>query len=148
MLFARLFGLTALAQSNLLIHPTLSSEQDIQRVLDALAALGAKKSWLREGAAWAAVRVFETLHKAEGVAWRDKAAKHLVAHVLENEREWTQEKVALVLVTRIWFPELKWKKLLAPTFSDASVLAPSNLATLAKILKVGLLQSREGLLDG
>ncbi|KAH7107409.1 DNA polymerase phi-domain-containing protein [Auriculariales sp. MPI-PUGE-AT-0066] len=136
MLFARLFGLTALAQSRLLVHQTLSSEEEVQLVVKLLDELGGKKSWLREGAAWATARVLEALC-ASKASWTEKAAKHIVSKMLENERDWTPDKVALILLAQKWFPDLKWKKLLAPTFKDANILAATNLAILARILKEG-----------
>jgi DNA polymerase phi len=135
MLLARLFGITALAQSRLLMRDELSSEADLARAIEILEGLAAKKSWLREGAAWATARIFEALHFSE-VTWREKAAKHLIGKIVENERDWSQEKVALILLARKWFPDLKWKKLLAPTFKDSNILSSSNLQTLSRVTKV------------
>ncbi|KZV92838.1 hypothetical protein EXIGLDRAFT_613837 [Exidia glandulosa HHB12029] len=140
MLFARLFGLTALAQSGLLVRASdAATEDDFARVIDALDNLGQRKSWLAESAAWAVSRALDTLAKSD-VAWRDSAAKRAVKKSFADEtgaKEWTQENVALALHAQKGFPDLKWKKLLSPTFKDANILSTGHLATLAKIFKDG-----------
>jgi DNA polymerase phi len=95
MLFARLFGLSALVQSSALFAPG-SSRQDFEAVIDRLIELGSKKGWLRESAWWAVVQASEKLLKSE-VAWKEDGLKGLLTTIKE-EKGWTQEKVALVLL--------------------------------------------------
>ncbi|EJD46060.1 hypothetical protein AURDEDRAFT_63592 [Auricularia subglabra TFB-10046 SS5] len=137
MLFARLFGLTALAQSGLLVRAGLATEDDFVRAVDALSVLGARKSWLQESAVWAVLRALEALHNSD-VDWRDKAVKHVLKDIFAEGKEWTPEKVALALQAQKWFPEVKWKKMVAPTFKDANLLSTGHLSTISKIFKVRL----------
>ncbi|KAI0060788.1 hypothetical protein BV25DRAFT_1827328 [Artomyces pyxidatus] len=144
-LFARLFGLTSLIQSGLIVRAhtlpssgstsaTASSLQGYTDVLSQLVALGERKSWLRESAWWTIGLAIEALHRSE-VDWKEDAVKETLSVAFGEGSVWTPEKVALtVKMQRLW-PEREWKKLLAPAIKHGDVLHTSNMATLAKILK-------------
>ncbi|KAL1715196.1 DNA polymerase phi-domain-containing protein [Schizophyllum commune] len=146
LLFARLFGFTAVIQSGLLVRtkplPSTSSSTSTttsttttststststsaspsslasyQTVLTGLLALGDAKAWLRESAWWTLGLALDALH-ASSVPWKD-AARDWTAEQLYTEREdWSPEKVAITLKMQKLYPELGWKKLLSPVFKS------------------------------
>ncbi|KAI0350071.1 hypothetical protein OH77DRAFT_1100919 [Trametes cingulata] len=141
-LFARLFGLTAVIQSGLLLRDsTLPSSSTVasdlasyKEVLAQLLALGEKKSWLRESAWWSIGLAVDALIASE-VSWKDEAVDATFAAIYSEAKAWTPEKVALTLKLQAAYPSRDWKKLLAPTFKNPDLLSTGNLSTLARILK-------------
>ncbi|KAI0373319.1 hypothetical protein BV20DRAFT_963165 [Pilatotrama ljubarskyi] len=141
-LFARLFGLTAVIQSGLLLRETtLPSSSTVasdlasyKEVLAQLLALGEKKSWLRESAWWSIALAVDAL-TASDVSWKDEAVDATFAAAYSETKTWTPEKVALTLKLQPAYPSRDWKKLLAPTFKNPDLLSTGNLSTLARILK-------------
>ena len=160
LLFARLFGLTAIIHSGLLLRtrPPLrrsasapSTSESCAAVLGALCALARAKSWLAESAYWAIGRAMDRLAAAveDDVPWREEAVRNLLEGVFgedciteggarQSGGMWTPEKIALALRAQRLWPgrEYEWRRLWAPTIKHGNVLHPANLATLAKILKV------------
>jgi len=160
MLFARLFGLTAIVQSGLLLRtrPPLprstsppSTLESFRSVLGALRTLARSKSWLAEAAYWTIGRAMDHLAVAteEDVPWREEGIRNLLEEVFgdsssaEGEwpkggRFWTPEKIALALRAQNLWPRRKqeWRRLWAPTIKHGDILHPANLATLARILRV------------
>ncbi|ORY24385.1 DNA polymerase phi-domain-containing protein [Naematelia encephala] len=132
MLFARLFGLTAIIQSGALFSAS-ARPVDFDNVVDHLLMLGQYKAWLRESAWWAVVGVTERLLDSQ-VAWKDEAIERLLETVFAD-KVWSQEKVGLALALERRRPDLDWKTLYAPTFKHTPLLANANLVTLAKVLK-------------
>lgn len=144
MLFSRLFGFSSIIQSGLLFRtqPLRSSStpaSDLQcysSLLSELLALGEKKSWLRESAWWALELAVDALY-ASDVSWRQDAVQATIQCIFGDEKiHWSPEKVALTLKLQTLSPEVKWKKLLVPTFKNPDILSTANLSTLARILKV------------
>ncbi|KAI0031491.1 DNA polymerase phi-domain-containing protein [Vararia minispora EC-137] len=145
MLFARLFGLTSIIQSGLLVRtqplpssasaaPEASSLAGYIDVLTHLVALGEKKLWLRESAWWSIGLAVGQLH-ASAVQWKDKAVDMTIQRVFIDENAWSPEKVALAVNMRWYWPKRDWNKLYAPTIKHGDVLHGSNTTALAKILK-------------
>ncbi|KAI0781313.1 DNA polymerase phi-domain-containing protein [Trametes elegans] len=142
MYFARLFGLTAVIQSGLLLRDstlpsssTAASDLDsFKDVLTQLLTLGEKKSWLRESVWWSIGLAVDALAASE-VSWQDEAMDAIVSAVYSETKAWTPEKVALTLKLQAAQPSRDWKKLLAPTFKNPDLLSTGNLTTLARILK-------------
>jgi DNA polymerase phi len=161
LLFARLFGLTAIMDSGLLLrtHPPLprsasapSTPESCAAVLGALRALACAKSWLAEPAYWAIGRAMDCLAAAseEDVPWREEAVRNLFEEVFgegssadegapQSGNMWTPEKIALALRAQRLWPgrEQEWRKLWAPTIKHGDVLHLANLTVLARILRVG-----------
>jgi DNA polymerase phi len=160
LLFARLFGLTAIIHSGLLLrtHPPLprsasapSTPESCAAVLGALRTLARAKSWLAEPTYWAIGRVMDRLAVAaeEDVPWRDEAVRNLFEEVFgeassaaegvpKSGNMWTPEKIAVALRAQRLWPgrEHEWRKLWAPSIKHGDVLHPANLTVLAKILRV------------
>jgi DNA polymerase phi len=163
LLFARLFGLTAIVHSGLLLrtHPPLprsasapSTPESCAAVLDALCALARAKSWLAEPAYWSIGHAMDCLAVAneEDMPWREEAVRNLFEEVFgegssadgeapKSGNIWTPEKIALALRAQRLWPgrEQEWRKLWAPTIKHGDVLHVANLMVLARILRVGVL---------
>jgi len=134
MMFARLFGIIALADSGTLFASTARLE-DFVTVVDSLMALGDAKEWLAEAAGWGLLRVAEGLADSS-VEWKAEALKVMTDKLYSNST-WTPEKIALTLSLSAKAPELDWKALVAPTFKHTPLLAPQNLSILGRVLKEG-----------
>ena len=145
-LFARLFGLTSIIQSGLLVRqtplPTSASTSALasnlvgyKETVSQLLVLGEKKSWLRESAWWTTSLALDALN-ASDVSWKEEAVEAPVEHIFVDNKIWTPEKVALTLKLQALYPERDWRKHLSPTFKISEMLSTGNLTTLARILKV------------
>jgi DNA polymerase phi len=160
LLFARLFGLTAIINSGLFIRtqPPLphsafapSTPDSCAAVLAALRELARAKSWLAEAAYWAIERALDLLAAVNDadVPWREEAVHTLLegvfgeassgeGDVAKGREVWTAEKMALALRAQRLWPEREreWRTLWAPTIKHGDVLHPANLVTIARIFKV------------
>lgn len=98
MLFARLFGITAVINSGSLFTSAATIE-DFRVVTGELVNLGRKKGWLRESAWWTLILAVEGLLDAQ-VDWREEAVNEAIDKLYGREGEggWSSEKVALTLV--------------------------------------------------
>ncbi|KAF7304662.1 hypothetical protein MKEN_01180100 [Mycena kentingensis (nom. inval.)] len=154
LLFARLFGITAIIQSGLLVRSqplrfSVSSETSasslaaFQEALSILFALGDKKSWLRESAWWTVGLAIDALSASE-VPWKDEALEYVVGAVFgENNALWSPEKLAITLKLQAILPERNWQESLCPPFKSCDLLCSANLLTVAKILKESAIDSDE-----
>ncbi|RDX52694.1 hypothetical protein OH76DRAFT_1399938 [Lentinus brumalis] len=141
-MFARLFGLTSVIQSGLLLRDsTLPSSStaasdlaSYKEVLAQLLELGEKKSWLRESVWWSIGLAVDALAQSD-VSWKDEAVDATIAALYSESKAWTPEKVALTLKLQSAFPSREWKKLLSPTFKNPDLLSTGNLSAIARILK-------------
>ena len=92
-LFARLFGLTSVIQSGLLLRDTTlpssstvaSDLASFKEVLAQLLALGEKKSWLRESAWWSIGLAVDALVQSD-VSWKDEALDATIAAVYSESK--------------------------------------------------------------
>ncbi|GAA6004581.1 hypothetical protein JCM10207_000945 [Rhodosporidiobolus poonsookiae] len=141
MLFARLMGLHALVRSGILTRPdgpASNQGESWQEVVQALVALGNKKSWIREPAYWVVCEALRTLLEAQA-EWKDECVRWAVQRLVNDAREkakgWGPEKVAIVLVLQSYGVDADWTSVLAPTFPSASLLSRSSLSALASALK-------------
>ncbi|EJF62593.1 hypothetical protein DICSQDRAFT_135562 [Dichomitus squalens LYAD-421 SS1] len=141
-LFARLFGLTSVIRSGLLLRDTTlpssstvaSDLASFKEVLVQLLALGEKKSWLRESAWWSIGLAVDALSASE-VSWRNDAVDATIAAIYSEHKIWTPEKLALTLKLQSYHPSRDWKRVLSPTFKNPDLLSTGNLAAVARILK-------------
>nr|ODO02406.1 DNA polymerase phi subunit [Cryptococcus depauperatus CBS 7855] len=132
MMFARLFGMVSLVQSKALFLSTASKET-FQNVVAQFFKLGSYKAWMRESAWWALIEAVQGLLQSE-VSWKKEAVKEVTELAFE-EKGWTQEKVALILILENSNDDLDWKSCFAPTFKHVPLLNGHNLITLGRILK-------------
>lgn len=142
-LFARLFGVTSIIHSGLIVRtgtlPTsstsASSLESYELVVTTLIALGEKKSWLREGAWWALASAIENLARSD-VEWKDQAVRATLDSIHAKGSTWTPERLALTLRLQALFPEKDQSSLLLTVFKGTDILATQNLKLIANILKV------------
>ncbi|KAJ7740748.1 DNA polymerase phi-domain-containing protein [Mycena maculata] len=144
-IFARLFGLTAIIQSGLIVRTkplpfsassetSASSVASFREAVSNLIALGEKKSWLRESAWWSLGLAIDALN-ASDVPWKAGALDATAECVFSENTAWSPEKVAITLKLQSINPDRNWRKLLCPTFKTPDLLASTNLLTLGRILK-------------
>jgi DNA polymerase phi len=96
LLFARLFGLTALINSRKLFKAE-SSLKDFENVLDQLLEIGEVKGWLRESAWWGIVCAVEGLLSSE-IDWQEEGLDLVLERCFQEGKAWSPEKVALGLI--------------------------------------------------
>ncbi|KAJ7694223.1 DNA polymerase phi-domain-containing protein [Mycena rosella] len=144
-IFARLFGLTAIIQSGLIVRTkplpfsassetSASSVVSFQEAVSNLVALGEKKSWLRESAWWTLGLAIDALTVSD-VPWKKSAFDVIVECVFSENSAWSPEKVAITLKLQNIHPDRDWRKFLCPAFKSPDLLANANLLTLGRILK-------------
>ncbi|KAF4608345.1 DNA-directed DNA polymerase [Pleurotus pulmonarius] len=144
-LFARLFGLTSVIQSRLLVNTkalsasassttAISDIGTFNEVISQLLILGEKKSWLRESAWWSISLAVDVL-EASDVPWKEEAVKSTIDKLLAEQQHWSPEKIALALKLQTQYPAHDWKALLAPTFKNPQLLSNANLLNIARIMK-------------
>ncbi|GLB35405.1 putative DNA polymerase phi [Lyophyllum shimeji] len=145
MLFARLFGLTAVIQSGLLVRtgslatsassaPEASTLASYEETIRTLLALGEKKSWLRESAWWTISLAVDALEEAE-VTWKQDAVQSTLQRLFVDNQNWSPEKVALALKLQTLYPNHDWREVFSPSFKNPDLLHASNLQHVARILK-------------
>ncbi|KAJ7083833.1 DNA polymerase phi-domain-containing protein [Mycena crocata] len=144
-IFARLFGLTSIIQSGLIVRTkplpfsassetSASSVASFQETVSNLIALGEKKSWLRESAWWSLGLAIDALDASE-VPWKTSAFESVVESVFHENTAWSPEKVAITLKLQNIEPDRDWRKFLCPAFKSPDLLGNVNLLTLGRILK-------------
>ncbi|KAI6006406.1 DNA polymerase phi-domain-containing protein [Pisolithus marmoratus] len=143
-LFARLFGLTAVIRSGLLVHQTpfpssgssntqVSSVERYEEVLKKLVEIGEAKSWLRERAWWMVGLAMDAVQESS-VPWKVKALDTTVDYLFSKEKEsfWSPERVAMTLRLQPLLPNRDWDSALAPVFKGPNILSVGNLASLGR----------------
>jgi hypothetical protein len=141
-LFARLFGLTSVLQSGLLLRSSSSSSSDVPADLSSfeewlmdILAVGMKKSWLRESAGWTLLSAVSALAEAT-VPWREDAKTLLVRQIFIEDKVWTPEKVAILLKCQDEWKGMEWSDVTKGAWKHGNVLHSSNYGALARVLKV------------
>ena len=145
-LFARLFGFTAVIQSSLLVRTTPVSSSassttqpsaftDYQEVLSQLITLGQKKSWMKESAWWTITLAIDALHKSD-VSWKEEAINHTIQRAFSEDSSWSPEKIAIALKLQKMRPDKDWRKIMSPSFKTPDFFTTAHLPILARILKV------------
>ncbi|KAG9318874.1 DNA polymerase phi-domain-containing protein [Chiua virens] len=157
-LFARLFGITAVLRSGLLVRQTplpstasssssapVSSLETYTAVLTYLLDIGETKSWLRESAWWTIGLAVDVVD-ASSVAWKGEALDKTIEVVFSKEKDsfWTPDKVAITLKLQPMTPNHGWDKTLAPVFKGQNLFAPNNLLALGRILKESAMDEEDG----
>jgi DNA polymerase phi len=96
LLFARLFGLHAILQSELLSR---SSPDDFRRAVSECCLLAEKKSYLREPAGWVLLKSLKALAETSGVEWREEGLRAAAEIICSSggRKGWTLEQVALIV---------------------------------------------------
>ncbi|KAG8825804.1 DNA-directed DNA polymerase [Serendipita sp. 401] len=140
MMFARLFGLSSIAQSGLLTRETppphisnpASTLQDYQRIITQLVILGDHKMWFRESCWWSISQVISVII-ASNASFKSEALQWTVNELLIQDTSWTPEKIAIWLrYQSLWdnISQLPLKVL----FKGKHPLTHGNLRHLSSIL--------------
>ena len=128
--FGRLFGLTALIKSEILLRPT-TSQETISATIKHLVTLALKKPWLREPSSKALCGLILTLPLL-------KNGKEKGEEVFKNLEEsgllGSQDGAAILLALNS-LPKKVKPKLSTKIWQHADPLHPSNLPLLNKVLK-------------
>ena len=140
-LFARLFGITSIVQSGLLLRttsigtsePSKASLEGFKEIILELIILGEKKSWLRESSWWTIILALDALQDSN-VDWKAEAIELTTQTIVE--KSWSSEKVALVLKLQELNPSYGWSSALQPMFKSGDLLSNGSMLSLARILKV------------
>ena len=148
-LFACLFGHTAIIRSGLLVHQTpmltsgfanlqVSNVQSYREVLENLIEIGEVKSWLRESVWWTIRLAIDMVQAASpSVLWKAEALNTTVNHLFSKEPGlWTSEKITVLFKLQPLVPNYDWDSTLAPTFKGRNLFSSVNLVPLARVLKV------------
>ncbi|KAG6845192.1 hypothetical protein H0H87_012749 [Tephrocybe sp. NHM501043] len=144
-LFARLFGLTAIIRSGLVVRagslPTsassaadASTSASFEETIKLLIALGEKKSFLRESAWWTINLAIDALKDAK-VTWKDSVVDAILQQLFVEYDIWSPEKVGVALKLQAIYPDQDWRTLFSPAFKNSDLLNTGNLHVLARILK-------------
>ncbi|KAF9218173.1 hypothetical protein BS17DRAFT_296846 [Gyrodon lividus] len=129
-LFARLFGLTAVVQSGLLVRQKpLPSSSSSNTPVSSLQAYKAVLAHLLE----IAIDVVQP----SSVSWKVDALNSTIEALYSKEKEnfWSPEKVAMTLKLQLLTPNHDWDRTLAPVFKGHNLFSPNNLLPLGRILK-------------
>ncbi|KIJ16738.1 hypothetical protein PAXINDRAFT_131583 [Paxillus involutus ATCC 200175] len=154
-LFARLFGLTAVVQSGLLVrqkplpsssssNTPVSSLKTYKTVLAHLLEIGEAKSWLRESAWWT-IGLAIDMAQSSSVSWKVEALSSTVEALYSKEKEslWSPEKIAVTLKLQPLTPNHDWDRTFAPVFKGHNIFSPLNLLPLGRILKESALDDED-----
>lgn len=128
--FGRLFGLTALIQSEILLRP-ITSQEAISATIKHLVALATKKSWLREPSSKALCSLILTFPRLKN----GKEKGEEVFEDLEESGLLRSQDGAAVLLALNSLPKNVKPKLSTKIWQHADPLHPSNLPRLNKVLK-------------
>ncbi|EJU05480.1 hypothetical protein DACRYDRAFT_98198 [Dacryopinax primogenitus] len=154
LLFARLFGLTAIIESGVLfrtqppaVGPSdlklLPTIDDFATVITELISLGEQKNWLKESAWWAVLQALDALYESK-VSWKKDAITRMVVEIFEANKEWSLEKFTLGVRLQRREPELAWGPMVAPTFKQSNLLGAGNLPAVARLFKGATAEETEG----
>lgn len=173
LLFARLFGISALFRSGIVFRSPPADEADdgsdegLQAWTEATTELGQllqKKAWLRESVGWVLLEAVRDLLAANGsgsisakgkgkgkgkaavsggLSWFEPAVRGLLERFFARNKIWSLEKLALAIVLQEAGVDADWSNLLAPTFPSAEILSPQNTSVLIDLVK-GYHQATDG----
>ncbi|KAG8828577.1 DNA-directed DNA polymerase [Serendipita sp. 399] len=140
MMFSRLFGLSAIAHSGLLMRETplphvntrASTLQDYQRVLNQIVHLGNRKTWFRESCWWSLSQIISLL-LSSSISFKSEALNWTLNELFIQESSWTPEKVAIWLRYQATWNAISQAPL-KTLFKGRHPLTPGNLRYLSSIL--------------
>ncbi|KAJ2470176.1 DNA-directed DNA polymerase, partial [Coemansia sp. RSA 2320] len=129
MRFGRIFGLMALLQSGILTRRGTGAAE-VRKIVTELAAIGAKKSYLRE---IAYVTLTSMVPMLAGFEKRDELITMFVAVALDKGSIETPDELYLAVQLRQAFPEYDWRSAL-PQWHGKHMFAERNVGKLVSIL--------------
>ncbi|PWZ02752.1 hypothetical protein BCV70DRAFT_197003 [Testicularia cyperi] len=140
--FAKLFGVMALVQSDLLFQSS-STLGVFKRCIRILIALSQDREWMSESCAWVMVSSFTRLkHTDHQLVWT-KDAENWMTSQLSTTREVTPEKLAVLLTLGTGAGPEFYEKSSPALFRREHPLSTANLPQLAKVLREAIPSDKE-----
>ncbi|KAJ2743680.1 DNA-directed DNA polymerase [Coemansia sp. BCRC 34301] len=130
MRFGRIFGLMALLQSGIVSRAGTTTSVEIRKIVVELAAIGAKKSYLRE---IAYVTLASMVPMLSGFAGRDELITMFVAVALDKGSIETPDELYLAMQLRRQYPDYDWHSAF-PQWQGKHMFAEKNVGKLVGIL--------------
>ncbi|KAJ1031815.1 hypothetical protein NDA13_002201 [Ustilago tritici] len=133
-MFAKLFGIMTLVQSDLLIQPT-ATVRDFKRSMQILIALSSDKPWMAESCTWVMVNAVAQLQRPQlNFEWTTEA-QCWMADQISFTKEPSPEKLAVMLQLSRGLGSDFFHNLALPWMRKEHPLSTANLPTLARVLK-------------
>ncbi|KAJ1030383.1 hypothetical protein NDA16_001292 [Ustilago loliicola] len=141
-MFAKLFGIMSLVQSNLLVQQT-ASVADFKRSMQILIALSSDKPWMAESCAWVMVNAVAQLERDDvKLAWT-KEAQTWMTQQISSTKELSPEKLAIMLQLSHGAGSDFFQNVNLPSMRKEHPLSTANLPQLARVLKEAIPSENE-----
>ncbi|SJX60313.1 related to DNA polymerase V [Sporisorium reilianum f. sp. reilianum] len=141
-MFAKLFGIMSLVQSDLLVQPT-ATIHDFKRPMRILIALSSDKPWMAESCAWVMVNAVAQLQRPEvQIDWAD-AAQSWMTRQISSTKELSPEKLAVMLQLSHGAGADFFHNVALPSMRKEHPLSTANLGALARVLKEAIPSENE-----
>ncbi|TKY90506.1 hypothetical protein EX895_000504 [Sporisorium graminicola] len=141
-MFAKLFGIMSLVQSDLLVQPTATID-DFKRSMRILIALSSDKPWMAESCAWVMVNAVAQLqHPEVSVDWAHSAQSWMTEQI-SSTKELSPEKLAILLQLSNGAGADFFHNVALPSMRKEHPLSAANLGSLARVLKEAIPSENE-----
>ncbi len=132
-MFAKLFGIMCLVQSELLVQHT-ATIADFKRCMRILITLSADKPWMAESCAWVMVNAVAQIQQQRDLAWAGEAHAWMTEQITATS-ELSPEKLAVLLQLSHTAPADYFHNIALPSMRKEHPLSTANLPQLARVLK-------------
>lgn len=141
-MFAKLFGIMSLVQSELLVQPS-ATIAEFKRSMRILIALSSDKPWMAESCAWVMVTAIAQLQRKETkVSWA-QAAQSWMTSLISSTKELSPEKLAVLLQLSHGAGVEFFHTMALPSMRKEHPLSTVNLPQLARVLKEAIPSENE-----
>ncbi|EST09894.1 DNA polymerase V [Kalmanozyma brasiliensis GHG001] len=141
-MFAKLFGIMSLVQSELLVQPS-ATISDFKRSMSILIALSSDKPWMAESCAWVMVQAVAQLQRADVEIEWSQAAQSWMTEQISSTKELSPEKLAVMLQLSHGAGADFFQTVALPSMRKEHPLSTANLASLARVLKEAIPSENE-----
>ncbi|GAC95632.1 hypothetical protein PHSY_003208 [Pseudozyma hubeiensis SY62] len=141
-MFAKLFGIMSLVQSDLLVQPT-ATLHDFKRSMRILIALSSDKPWMAESCAWVMVNAVAQIQRPDVKIGWSQAAQSWMTEQISSTKELSPEKLAVLLQLSHGAGAEFFADTALPTMRKEHPLSTANLASLARVLKEAIPSENE-----
>ncbi|SPO19935.1 related to DNA polymerase V [Ustilago trichophora] len=141
-MFAKLFGIMSLVQSDLLIQPS-ATIAEFKRSMRILIALSSDKPWMAESCAWVMVSAIAQLQRQDvQISWA-QAAQSWMTKQISSTKELSPEKLAVMLQLSHGAAADFFSNVTLPSMRKEHPLSTANLPQLARVLKEAIPSENE-----
>ncbi|SPO20848.1 related to DNA polymerase V [Ustilago trichophora] len=141
-MFAKLFGIMSLVQSDLLIQPS-ATISEFKRSMRILIALSSDKPWMAESCAWVMVSAIAQLQRQDvQISWAH-AAQSWMTKQISSTKELSPEKLAVMLQLSHGAGADFFTNVALPSMRKEHPLSTANLPQLARVLKEAIPSENE-----